>query len=174
MLVLSVASSMLGNANFADRTFLSYQFESTSGDFIIQSREVSATGQAMPPSQNQFGDVLSLRDSNFYFAWISFTNPLQPVATGIPGDYNADNAVDAADYVLWRNNLNASVTLPNDTTPGTVTVEDYGVWRASYGRASGGGASVSAAVPEPASLALFMMWLGWAATRRRFGVLRTS
>ena len=78
----------------------------------------------MPTSEDQFGNVLSLRDSNFYFAWISFTNPLQPAAAGIAGDYNANGTVDAADYVLWRDNLNSTVMLPNDPTPGNVTPED--------------------------------------------------
>jgi hypothetical protein len=72
-------------------------------------------------------------------------------APNLPGDYNQSGAVDAADYVVWRNHLNQSVTLPNDPTPGSVTLEDYQVWRAAFGRvpSSGGGAG-SLAVPEPA------------------------
>jgi hypothetical protein len=121
----------------------------------------------MPPSQNQFGDVLSLRDSNFYFAWVSFTDPLAPAATGIPGDYNANGTVDAADYVLWRDNLNGSVTLPNDSTPGTVTQEDYTVWRTNFGTSAGAGAGVvEGSVPEPSSLVLFAI-LPWLIARRR-------
>jgi hypothetical protein len=166
MLILSVAGSMPDNPTFADRTFLSYDYDSASGDFIIQSREVSATGQSMPPSQNQFGDVLSLRDSNFYFAWISFTNPLAPAAVGINGDYNANGTVDAADYVLWRDNLDASVTLPNDTTPGTVSDADYAIWRANFGTAAGSGSSTAPplqSVPEPSSLALAAVTVSLAA-----------
>ncbi|HVT29348.1 MAG TPA: PEP-CTERM sorting domain-containing protein [Lacipirellulaceae bacterium] len=48
------------------------------------------------------------------------------------GDYNNDGVVDGADYVVWRKNLGASVTLPNDATPGTVTQADYDDWRANF------------------------------------------
>jgi hypothetical protein len=154
MLILSVASSMPGNPSFADRTFLSYEYETATGDFIIQSREVSATGQPSPPSQNQFGDVLSLRDSNFYFAWIDFTDPLRPVDTGIPGDYNGDGAVNAADYVVWRKNNGSQ--------------EGYDTWRTNFGRTSGSGsgALADAAVPEPAALVVCGLMLGILAMRR--------
>ena len=37
----------------------------------------------------------------------------------LPGDYNQNGVVDAADYVLWRKNNNTAITLPNDSTPGT-------------------------------------------------------
>jgi hypothetical protein len=163
MLVLSVAGSIPGNPTFADRTFLSYDFDSASGDFIIQSREVSANAQSMPPSQNQFGDVLSLRDSNFYFAWISFTNPLEPKSTGIPGDYNGNGTVDAADYVVWRDNLDGTATLPNDSTPGMVTQEDYTVWRMNFGlggSAGAGSAGLSHVVPEASTILLALMGIG--------------
>jgi hypothetical protein len=167
MLILSVASSMPGNPTFADRTFLSYDFDSASGDFIIQSRELTAVGQPAPMSEDQFGNVLSLRDSNFYFAWISFTNPLQPAAGGIPGDYNANGSVDAADFVLWRDHLNANVTLPNDATPGNVSQEDYTVWRTNFGTSAGAARGAAAgSVPEPTSLVL-CAFVPWLVARRR-------
>jgi hypothetical protein len=163
MLILSVASSMPGASTFADRTMLSYDFDPATNNFIVQSRELTAVGQPMPPSEDQFGNVLSLRDSNFYFAWISFTSPLQPATTGIPGDYNGNGTVDAADYVLWRKNLNGSVTLTNDSTPGTVSQDDYTVWQANFGRRNGAnlGAGASAHnVPEPSSIVLAVLMLG--------------
>jgi hypothetical protein len=70
----------------------------------------------------------------------------------LAGDYNGDHKVDAADYTLWRDNLNSNATLPNDTTPGTVTQADYDVWKANFGMSSPGSGSLgSAAVPEPAA-----------------------
>jgi hypothetical protein len=65
---------------------------------------------------------------------------------GVMGDYNNNGTVDAADYVLWRNNG----PLQNEgVTPGTVTPEDYTFWRSRFGATSGVGAG-PAAVPEPA------------------------
>jgi hypothetical protein len=73
---------------------------------------------------------------------------------GLAGDYNNNGKVDAADYALWRNSLGQSITLPNDTTPGTVTQFDYDVWRANFGRMIMPGSASGGAVPEPATLAL--------------------
>ncbi len=65
----------------------------------------------------------------------------------LPGDYNNNGVVDAADYTLYRDALGTSTTLPNDTTPGSVTAADYSVWQANFGQ---GAPSAAAAVPEPA------------------------
>ncbi len=91
------------------------------------------------------------------------------------GDYNGDGVVDAADYVVWRNNLNENITLPGEdptVTPGQVTIEDYAVWKDNFGNMANPGAlAVSAAVvPEPTSLVtivLGMLAAGSIATRTR-------
>ena len=47
------------------------------------------------------------------------TGVLYVIAPGLPGDYNANGVVDAADYIVWRKGL------------GTIyTQNDYNVWRA--------------------------------------------
>ena len=35
----------------------------------------------------------------------------------LPGDYNQDGIVNAADYTVWRDNLGSPDSLPNDTSP---------------------------------------------------------
>lgn len=76
---------------------------------------------------------------------------------GVPGDYNGDGLVDAADYTVWRDGLGT-----------TYTQADYDVWKTNFGSAAGAGAINSALVPEPATLNLWLaavcMLLGW---RRR-------
>jgi glucose/arabinose dehydrogenase len=69
----------------------------------------------------------------------------------LSGDYNGDGRVDAADYTVWRNHLGTSDTLPNDLSPGMVTVDDYNVWKQNFGAVLPAGAGGAAAVPEPAS-----------------------
>jgi T5SS/PEP-CTERM-associated repeat protein len=57
---------------------------------------------------------------------------------GLPGDYNQNGTVDAADYVVWRNNLGNGTSLPNDDTAG-VGPDDFARWRTHFGRRSGAG-----------------------------------
>jgi hypothetical protein len=76
-------------------------------------------------------------------------------AAGVLGDYNDNRAVDAADYVLWRN----GGPLANESdNPGIVNQADYEFWRARFGAVTGSGAS--AAVPEPASAILLCCGAG--------------
>jgi hypothetical protein len=66
---------------------------------------------------------------------------LEVADVGLPGDFNGDNVVDAADYVVWRKN------------PGGIyTQNDFNI-----GESAGAGAT--SAVPEPASLLLIAIAL---------------
>jgi serpin B len=59
----------------------------------------------------------------------------------LAGDFNEDGIVDAADYIVLRNNLGA-----------VYSQADYDVWRANFGRVAGSGAEALSgmpAVPEP-------------------------
>jgi len=72
--------------------------------------------------------------------------------TGLPGDYNQDGRVNAADYTVWRNNLGSLTALPNDDTAG-VGPDDYDRWKALFGE-TGGSSSGASVVPEPTSFAI--------------------
>jgi hypothetical protein len=75
------------------------------------------------------------------------------VPQGVPGDYNNNGVVDAADYVLWRK----GGTLQNEVdNPGTVNAADYTAWRTRFGNISGSGLSAGA-VPEPSAILLIMV-----------------
>ena len=94
------------------------------------------------------------------------------VGAGVPGDYNANNVVDAGDYILWRKYSGQSITLPNDSTPGTVMPIDYDVWRSHFGQTSSGSGSGSlaqTAVPEPAAMPLLAALLVVSLPRRPLG-----
>jgi hypothetical protein len=93
----------------------------------------------------------------------------------VVGDYNGDDIVDAADYVVWRKALGTSAVLYNDPTPG-VTESDYAQWRSHFGQtaAGAGAAAVSAAVPEPATISLVLFALAaslMGGLRRRMATL---
>jgi autotransporter-associated beta strand protein len=90
---------------------------------------------------------------------------------GLPGDFNSDGKVDAADYVTWRKNNNTNNALANDNGLGTpVGSAHYDLWRANFGNPPGSGSSLSgAAVPEPGTLvfAIFGVVLAVVTGRRR-------
>jgi hypothetical protein len=98
------------------------------------------------------------------------TNPDPGAAPiGLPGDYNENNAVDAADYVLWRERSGSTFGFPNDDTPGA-GADDYTRWRTNFGRTSiAASALASAAVPEPMDIACILWGLitaGWFRKRK--------
>jgi hypothetical protein len=72
----------------------------------------------------------------------------------LPGDFNDDGTVDAADYIVWRNDLGMAYTQ-----------DDYDIWRSNFGRtwfAGGASATISAGrnsstIPEPATLVTFLL-----------------
>lgn len=94
-------------------------------------------------------------------------NPTLSEVTGLLGDYNENDSVDAADYTFWRDRLGDTAALPNDDTPG-VGPDDYTRWKTNFGMSIPGGGSLSAAaVPEPSALMLAIsMLLGSVAIRR--------
>ena len=69
----------------------------------------------------------------------------------LPGDFNHDGTVDAADYVVWRKS--------DGTQAG------YDTWRTHFGQTAGNGAALlsahplSATVPEPSVFVLLAVGL---------------
>jgi hypothetical protein len=86
-------------------------------------------------------------------------------APGVLGDFNQNNKVDAADYIVWRED--GANPLPNDGGAANAAAR-YNVWRQNFGNpGAGGGMGVGAAVPEPSALALALLGLLPFALRRR-------
>ena len=91
----------------------------------------------------------------------------------IPGDYNGDRIVDAADYAAWRGAYGATGNNPADgNQDGIVDGADYLIWRHAvdapdFGSGSGQQLSQSSfetsAVPEPTSVMLIAVVMAWAA-----------
>lgn len=82
------------------------------------------------------------------FSTLNFFHFSRFATVDLPGDYNGDGSVDAADYTTWRDAMGSGTPLDNDTTPGGVATEDYAVWAENYSAVS----VASNAVPEPSAL----------------------
>lgn len=90
-------------------------------------------------------------------------------APGLVGDYNQDGKVDAADYVVWRNNLGSTNVLPNDSFGGVIGPAQYNQWRFHFGQSAGAGSELAVAVvPEPTTAILLILSLSV------FGIQRMS
>jgi hypothetical protein len=90
--------------------------------------------------------------------------------TSVPGDYNGNGTVDAADYVLWRKG-GPLIKQTEVADPGTVSPADYTEWRARFGNSPAGSGSglANGSVPEPGSACLVLIAAGmsWLARMRR-------
>jgi endoglucanase len=64
-------------------------------------------------------------------------------APTVPGDFNHDGKIDAADYVVWRKTDGDEV--------------DYDIWRDNFGRTVSAGSESNRPVPEPATALLFVL-----------------
>ena len=88
----------------------------------------------------------------------------------LPGDYNDDGTVNAADYTVWRNSfgqIGSGLAADGDGN-GKIDDGDYVVWRLFFGESAGGsGASGTVAVPEPSSSALLLALFVCGLLRRR-------
>lgn len=78
--------------------------------------------------------------------------------TWLPGDFSGDGIVDAADYVVWRENLGT-----------TYTELDYDMWRSHFGQTAASGVSIieTVAVPEPTFIVMLVMGMSAACRRPR-------
>lgn len=79
-------------------------------------------------------------------------------------DFNNDNIVDGADFLIWQRNLGTAGGLPQGDADGNgqINAADLTIWKAHFGLTSVTGAA--AAVPEPQSwllLGVAMMWSAW-------------
>lgn len=77
------------------------------------------------------------------------------MATPLPGDYNGNGIVDAADYTVWRNTLGSTTDLrANGDKAGAsankIDLADYVFWKSQFAGSGNGGLS-GREVPEPST-----------------------
>lgn len=108
--------------------------------------------------RNGDGDALDLGDVLLFADGINAPIDIVALPFGLPGDYNDDDAVDAADYVVWRKSPTS-----HGGTPG-----GYNTWRANFGNPAPGSGSgpLANGVPEP-STAMLLILAAVARRRRR-------
>ncbi len=99
-------------------------------------------------------------DAKIYLDTVSH-NPNGMLAAYIPGDYDRNGVVEAADYDIWRNAFGQSVAPgagADGNGDGVVDAADFVLWRKMGVPTAGAGG----AVPEPSNLLLVLV--AWAAS----------
>jgi hypothetical protein len=108
----------------------------------------------------QAGDIeLDLVNAFQYMLPAWSVSTLVLVSDGLPGDFNRDGTVDAADYLVWRKLEGGTGNLAADANEDNVIDdEDLALWRANLGVSESGGGS-GANVPEPGCAMTFVVCL---------------
>lgn len=78
---------------------------------------------------------------------VTISNDTMPI---LQGDYNQDGSVNAADYIVWRNNTGSNVPAysgADGNGDGHIDQGDYDVWRSNYGMTA---TQANAELPAPA------------------------
>lgn len=132
------------------------------------------TVTAMAPGQTSLG--MRHNQVNFFegiIAKVRFTpaivDPADFMSAVIPGDYDRNGAVNAADYDAWRATLGSPVAVPGDGADGNgngvIDAADYVLWR---DRTTSPATSTSAAAPEPRAIGLLAVAAGICFVSLRF------
>ena len=156
-------ATMLGGLHTSNPAVTVYQF-----DVAAMFNQALATPQAfgltnvtnsaapgLQPGATSYNTSLIVSNPNQYMFW----DDLHPTAAvhailaqraldlfRLPGDFNHDQVVDAADYIAWRNGVGTTY-IPND----------YDIWRSHFGAPTGSGAASQTSVPEPFNITLLVV-----------------
>jgi hypothetical protein len=131
------------------------------------SASVTQTATPVPTSLNDYSATIyvSSTTSTLDIHAASTSNfggtRLDGFALSLAGDYDGNNRVDAADYVMWRND-------PASFGSGG----GYDAWRSNFGASipAGSGSVTAAVVPEPGTIGFAMIGLllgGWSRNKAR-------
>jgi Beta-propeller repeat len=113
----------------------------------------SATSLAVDTSDNLY--LAGRTDGSPFSANLGMSDAyLVKLIPALPGDYNHNGIVDAADYTVWRDSLGRTGTLlaADGNGNGRIDAGDYETWKSNFGNHSGSGADAKIAVPEPGAL----------------------
>lgn len=137
-----------------------FRWEKDDTTFAISSSHIGVPLEfriAMREQQAEFDAFVISLDSNLSDA------ELDDLFAHLPGDYNGDGLVDAADYTVWRDTEGQSGTglAADGDGSGSVDQADYNIWVSAYTDSS-----PSASAPEPATWVLACLMVLFTGPRR--------
>ncbi len=151
-LITNVETLDLVNDDLAHSSGAQLEFDAAGNLYVSHSGLVTGNPAATAQLIQVFspgGSWIATTSSDGTFNLEAFT------PSGIEGDYNEDQKVDAADYVLWRKNPDAFGGAGG-----------YDIWKQNFGASVGAG--TGSQVPEPASLSIVLLGMvGFGLLHRR-------
>lgn len=111
---IQITGSIPGDPTLPDRAFATRKFDTASGTFRIQTRELTTGGDT-------FGEAHPLRDAGFSFFWTDFASPLKPKCVG---DYNNDGTLSVQDIFDFLSGWFAGNILADVEGNGSLAVQD--------------------------------------------------
>jgi hypothetical protein len=105
-----------------------------------------------------------LEDTQFVWAFISFTDPIS--MPFLAADFDRDGDVDGDDFLDWQASFGVDAGGDADAD-GDTDGDDFLIWQSEFGTLAGNG---SAAVPEPSTWLLAAALLAGLLARRRLSV----
>ena len=188
LLVVNGTATLAGTLNVT-------LIDSGGGPFVPNVGDMFTILTATSPITTMFDEpVLPSSAGGFDVDWLVHYNVLDVTlevasvtAAGLPGDYNQNGVVDAADYTVWRDTLGQMggdlAADGSGATPGvpdgTVDQLDYDLWKSHFGEtlddgaAAIGSATAPAAAPEPANISLIGVTVLLVSLLRRQGYAKT-
>jgi hypothetical protein len=137
------------------------------GEDLVLLAPVAPAASRFPAGTVGWGSLNPSESGFFQARYVRFeTNPV--VEPSLGGDFNADNAVDGQDLLIFQRNLGAAdETSLNGNGDGMNGVDagDLALFKANFGMTAS--VAAAAAIPEPASAALLIGAVVWRSLRRR-------
>jgi len=96
-------------------------------------------------------DARSTHNPDMEYPFIGFRIAADVLLSALPGDFNGDQAVTGADYVLWADHFGGDegvLAAGTGNGDGTISGADYVLWANNFGN------TASATIPEPVTLSL--------------------
>jgi hypothetical protein len=146
-----------------DEAFDTASLGLTPGDHTVRARVYDRVLDHV-----QDGGLLDLVRKDLSRLEQSVTWTLSIVAP-LPGDFNADGAVDDLDLAAWSTHYGQSTASPaqgDGDADGDVDGDDFLIWQRGVGVGPAGNAQ---SIPEPGSLSLALLAVAYAARRRTNG-----
>jgi hypothetical protein len=176
---IDINGNMIVQKGVSNQGTLAYQFETgdllsmidVSGNATFNAGSILDLDTTVAPTQSSYDLVtaLDIIDNGLVFNEPGWSFSIVPggngeilrisQAVGVPGDYNNNGTVDAADYVLYREGVQPLPANEVDNV-GTTNDQDWVEWKARFGNPNpgAGGDDLNASqVPEPATAGLVIL-----------------